>query len=181
MSFTTKVLLYDTLLDMTEKEFISAAHNTDPAFILLYSLPWKDFIDVATCVNCASKSIIMPCKFGMFNLDNNAKIQKRYNITQKNRIMLFKNNRMYFLPMQDLSISAFERFLTVGSKEAVSMSLPTRYNIRSNCKNICADLVGVWCDKVGTFVVVMAFVGIILMALFILLTSNKSNVRVTAG
>ena len=41
----------------------------------------------------------------------------------------FKNNRMYFLPMQDLSIAAFERFLTVGCKQAVSVSLPTRYNL----------------------------------------------------
>ncbi|KAL5257384.1 hypothetical protein ACHWQZ_G012355 [Mnemiopsis leidyi] len=177
MSLTTKVLLYDTptLLDMTEKEFVSAAHNKDPAYILLYLLPWKDFTDVATCVNCASKSIIMPCKFGMLNLENNEKLQRRYNITQKNRIMLFKNNRMYFLPMQDLSIAAFERFLTVGCKQAVSVSLPTRYNLRINCKNLCADLVGVWCDKVGTFVVVMAFIGIILVALFILLTSNKTG------
>lgn len=38
MSLTTKVLLYDTptLLDMTEKEFISAVHNKDPAYVLLW-------------------------------------------------------------------------------------------------------------------------------------------------
>ena len=34
---STTVVLYDTptLLDMTDKEFIWAAHNNDPAYILL--------------------------------------------------------------------------------------------------------------------------------------------------
>ena len=48
-------------------------------------------------------------------------------------------------------------------------------------KNCCADLVGVWCDHVGTFVVVMAFVGIVIVALFIILTSNKKSVTVMSG
>lgn len=181
---STKIRLYDdstTLLELSAKDFISAAHNRDPAYILIYTLPWKDYIDAATCVNCASKSIIIPCKFGMLNLDQHRKIKERYAITQPNRIVLFKNSRMYQLPMHDLSITAFERFLTVGHKHAVSRSLPTRYNVRHICINICADLVGVWCDHIGTFVVVMAFVGIIIVALFVILTSNKKSTRVTNG
>jgi len=175
MSKTTEVLLYEATCseDISERDFISAVHGKEPAFILVYRLPWKEYVDTATCLNCAAKSLRKPCKFGTLDLDNNSNIQERYSITQANRIMLFKSGRMYFLPMQDLSITAFDEFLTEGHKIAVSTSLPTKYTMKKICLNMCADLVGVWCDHVGTFIVVMAFIVIVVVALFIIMTSNK--------
>eukprot|EP00116_Pleurobrachia_bachei_P013921 sb/3474183/ len=109
------------LTNLTHNEFIQLAHGNEPAFLIVYSKPWRELDVSATCLQCAARCIAVPCRFGMLDLDEHPRIQKKYNISQANRIML-----------------------------------------REVAKNVCADFVGIWCDHLGTFVVVMAFVGIII-------------------
>lgn len=179
MPESTKVLLYDpgTVTDLSEKDFKCTVHGRDPAFILIYRLPWKEFIETSTSLDHAAKSVCGPCKFGLLNLEKCPNVVTRYNLTQSNRIMLFRGGKIYCLPMQDLSITAFETFLQCGYKHAAPVSMPIQINA-DILINVCADFVGIWCDHLGTFIVVMAFIGIVIVAMFILLTSNKKTERI---